>query len=93
MLLELSEESLLRRIRGEFLEMPGMCLTLPQAARLWNLDSRTSQLALHTLVDGGFLTRTVDGRFVAAPFTTQGRRPLSQCASPVPTDDTCSDSR
>lgn len=42
-----------------------MSLTVPQAARLWNLDSRTSQLALHRLVNGGFLTETGNGRFVA----------------------------
>lgn len=57
---------LLRRIRGEFLEMPGMSLTLPQAARLWNLDSRTSKLALHLLVNRGFLTETGGGRFITA---------------------------
>ncbi len=55
---------LLRRIRNEFHEMPGLCLTLEQAARLWNLDPQTSQLALHMLEEEGFLARTGDGRFV-----------------------------
>lgn len=60
-----STESLLRRIRSEFAEMPGLCLTSAQAARLWNLDPQTSQLALHMLVESGFLTRTRQGRYIA----------------------------
>ena len=62
---------LLRRIRNEFLEMPGLCLTLEQAARLWNLDPDTSQLALHMLQEEGFLTRTADGRFASGSVTTR----------------------
>jgi hypothetical protein len=30
--------SLLLRIRSEYEDMPGLCLTLRQAARLWNLE-------------------------------------------------------
>ncbi len=32
---------LLRRIRGEFREMPGLRLSLEQAMRLWSLDRAT----------------------------------------------------
>jgi hypothetical protein len=32
---------LLRRIRAEYLEMPGLRLTAPQAQRLFGLDSET----------------------------------------------------
>ncbi len=59
-----TNDPLLRRIRNEFLEMPGLCLTLEQASRLWNLDPHTSEMALHMLQDEGFLYRTADGRFV-----------------------------
>ena len=31
--------ALVERARGEFLEMPGLRLTIPQAARLWGLDT------------------------------------------------------
>ena len=31
-------EDVLRRVQGEFLEMPGLRLTEAQARRLWNLD-------------------------------------------------------
>ena len=65
-----SQESLLRRIRSEFYEMPGMCLTVTQASRLWNMDRQTAEMALHLLVERGFLTRTDDGRFMAAQWTT-----------------------
>ena len=64
-------EPLLKRIRGEFFEMPGMCLTVSQAARLWNLAPQTAERALRALVAGGFLSRTDDGRFVMARWTTR----------------------
>jgi hypothetical protein len=32
------EYSLVERVRAEFIEMPGLHLTLPQAARLWGLE-------------------------------------------------------
>ena len=54
---------LAKRVRGEFLEMPGLWLTSDQARRLWGLDARTCQRLLHTLVDAHFLTRSPDGRY------------------------------
>ena len=54
--LRTSEHANLRcRVSGEFLEMPGLCLTLPQAARLWGLDLETTADLLHDLVDASFL--------------------------------------
>ena len=43
------------RIRNEYVEMPGLVLTLPQAARLWSLSESRSQLLLSLLVEAGFL--------------------------------------
>ena len=57
-------DALFRRIQGEFLEMPGLCLTQPQACRLWGLDRETCLMLLSRLVDAKFLTRTRDGAFV-----------------------------
>ena len=57
-------EALFRRIQGEFLEMPGLCLTQLQACRLWGLDRDTCSQLLSRLVDAKFLTRTRDGAFV-----------------------------
>ena len=52
---------LLQRIRTEFVEMPGLMLTLPQAARLWCLTAPQAKAALTALVDGGFLLRDPQG--------------------------------
>jgi hypothetical protein len=57
-------EALFHRIQGEFLEMPGLCLTQLQACRLWGLDRETCGQLLSRLVDAKFLTRTRDGAFV-----------------------------
>ena len=43
------------RIRNEYVEMPGLVLTLPQAARLWGLSENRSALLLSMLVETGFL--------------------------------------
>ena len=56
--------ALLDRMRGEYLEMPGLRLTLPQAARLCGLPRDVCEHALTRLVDDGFLRRTGDGAFV-----------------------------
>jgi hypothetical protein len=52
---------LLRRIQGEFLEMPGLRLTEPQARRLWNLDAISCSTVVSVLLDAGFLFKTSDG--------------------------------
>jgi hypothetical protein len=46
------------RVRSEFLEMPGMQLTLSQATRLWNLGADDCRNVLDFLVDTGFLMWT-----------------------------------
>ena len=48
---------LVQRIRAEFVEMPGLMLTLPQAARLWCLTAPQAQAGLSELVNAGFLVR------------------------------------
>ena len=58
------ENPLLRRIRGEFKEMPGLRLTKKQAARLWGLDSMECDQLLAELVAAGFLRRTLDGSYL-----------------------------
>jgi len=49
------DRTLQARIRAEYEEMPGLCLTLPQAARLFNLEPTHCALVLHTLVTDGAL--------------------------------------
>ncbi len=49
---------LVRRVRGEFLDMPGMRLTLVQAQRLFGLRVDICERILNELVRDGFLRRT-----------------------------------
>ncbi len=46
------------RVRSEFVEMPGMELTIAQAVRLWNLGADDCRAVLDALVDTGFLCWT-----------------------------------
>ncbi len=55
---------MLRRVQGEFLEMPGLRLTGAQARRLWGLDATSCDRLLGALVDAKFLFRTRDGAFM-----------------------------
>ena len=57
---------LLRRIRSEFLEMPGLRLTSAQAARLWALDRQTSERLLDGLTMAGFLLKNREGAYLRA---------------------------
>ena len=57
---------LLCRIRAEYLEMPGLQLTAPQARCLFGLDSETWDAVLTALVDAKFLSRTNNGMFAIA---------------------------
>jgi hypothetical protein len=57
-------EDIVRRVQGEFLEMPGLRLTEPQARRLWALEPSLCSAVLTELVNNGFLLRTRDGAFV-----------------------------
>ena len=58
------QDGMLCRIRGEYLEMPGLRLTPAQAQRLWTMDRPTCESLLNALVDAHFLARTRDGSFV-----------------------------
>jgi hypothetical protein len=51
------------RIRSEFHEMPGTCLTLGQAVRLFGIPSGVGLCVLRQLVDEGLLQVTVEERY------------------------------
>lgn len=55
---------LLRRVESEYREMPGMCVTAPQAQRLLGLDSNTCTTVLTMLVERRVLRRTTRGTYV-----------------------------
>ena len=69
-------EETLRRVQGEFLEMPGLRLTEAQARRLWNLDAASCGALLGALVDAKFLFRTRDGAFMRVEHATPVKAPL-----------------
>jgi hypothetical protein len=59
----------LRRIRSEFVEMPGLTLTKPQARRLWSLDSQLCDTLLDALVSARVLEKTTRDAYVLAGAT------------------------
>lgn len=59
-----STDHLQWRIRGEYLEMPGLRLSLDQATRLWALDRAACGNLLDALVGANFLQRDRNGRYM-----------------------------
>lgn len=66
---------LVQLVRSEFVEMPELRLTEPQARRLWGLDPLTCGALLEALVDAKFLQRTKEGLYLRAGGETAHRRP------------------
>jgi hypothetical protein len=60
------QQRLLERVRGEFIEMPGLRLTPAQAARLWHLESAVCEQVIDRLVRASFLRWTSCGALVRA---------------------------
>jgi hypothetical protein len=52
-----------RRIVAEYVEMPGLALTLRQASRLWQIDVATAELLLEELCHDHLLVRARDGSY------------------------------
>ena len=51
-------------IRSEYLEIPGLSLTKPQARRLWGLDPETCDALIDDMVSAKFLRRTPGDYYV-----------------------------
>ena len=62
---EPSRNELVSMILGTFREMPGLCLHMNQAARLFGLRRNTCEVILEDLVAQGKLRRAADGQFVS----------------------------
>lgn len=62
----MEHETLVARVRSEFLEMPGLRLTPAQAARLWNVDAATCQQIITTLIGSAFLRWAPHGTITRA---------------------------
>ena len=59
-------EVMVRRVRTEFLEMPGLRLTFAQAMRLWGLGEDDCQRVIETLIGACFLQKTSTGELMRA---------------------------
>ena len=66
-------DDVLRRVRGEYREMPGLRLTTAQAQRLWGLDRKVCDALLDALVDAKFLFRTRHGAFMRSDQALDAR--------------------
>jgi hypothetical protein len=66
--------AMLERIRGEFLEMPGLRLTLEQVQRLCGVERTLCQAVLGALVDAKFLCVKSNGAYARV---TDGEVPRS----------------
>ena len=56
----------LQLVRGEYLEIPSLCLTRGQVQRFWSLDHVTSEALLAELVSVRFLRHTTLDTYVRA---------------------------
>ena len=54
----------LTRIQADYLEMPGLKLTLHQGGRLWSMPLDLCEVALDVLVKAGFLAHTREGTYL-----------------------------
>jgi hypothetical protein len=59
-------EAIVRRIREEFREMPGLRLTVAQATRLWGLEHEMCRAVIERLVASAFLRWTPAGTITRA---------------------------
>ena len=59
--------TLVAMILGTYREMPGLCLHVHQAARLFGLRQATCQIVLDDLVAEGRLRRGADGQYSTSP--------------------------
>jgi hypothetical protein len=55
---------LTQRVQAEYVEMPGLSVTLVQAQRLFAIDEPTCVSVFRALIKRGVLRRTTQGRYV-----------------------------
>ncbi len=66
MLATITVENEYLRLQGEFVAMPGLCLTVKQVARLLDIDSKSAADVLRQLEADGVLMRTSAGIYRSA---------------------------
>jgi len=56
------------RMQTEWIEMPRLKLTRPQAQRLWSLPNGVCETAFEALIKSGFLVQAPDGAYIRHAF-------------------------
>ena len=77
------EDALLRQIRAEYLEMPGLCLTCAQAQRLFGLDPPTCFRLLASLTKDRFLYRRANGSYGRLSGCTRDSAVAGDFSAPI----------
>jgi hypothetical protein len=72
----MNPEQMLNRIRGEYLEMPGLRLTCAQAERLWGWEAKTCRMLLDLLVESKFLSCSKEGMYGRLPHAVTAAPPF-----------------
>jgi hypothetical protein len=80
--------SLLRRLRDEFTEMPGLRLSEKQVQRLFGVSAATAERALRALVSAGLLRALEDGSYRRADLPGEFTPARRSCASAIQGVDT-----
>lgn len=57
------QTSQIQRVRAEYVDMPGLNLTIPQAARLFGVTLSDAEQLLSEMVHKRFLERDTDGLY------------------------------
>jgi hypothetical protein len=80
----MSFATIVDRVRGEFMEMPDLELTMPQASRLWALGADDCRYVIDALVDAGFLGWTAKRTIVRRGGDPLGHGKSRRTAISVP---------
>jgi len=60
----MDNDLLVKLVRSEFAEVPGLRLTVAQATRRWGLNPDECQRAINELIDTSFLRRNARGEIL-----------------------------
>ena len=74
----------LERIRAEYLEMPGMRLTVEQVQRLCGVEGSVCRIVLDSLVEAKFLCVHPDGTYARLTDGSPRPRPLKTELKSIP---------
>jgi len=71
------------RMQTEWMEMPQLKITRPQAQRLWSLSNEVCESAFATLIRKGFLVQAPDGAYVRQAFVRMSGAIAAGAPSPT----------